>query len=68
MHNDRPYVHASGITNFNTSISTDPQLLSSMTLISPSLYIKTNARNQTSHIFNALYGSFYYIPLGCPAY
>ena len=45
-----PYVHAMGITNFNTSISTNPQLLTSMTLISPSLYHKTIARNQTYHL------------------
>jgi hypothetical protein len=49
-HNGSPYVHATGITNFNTSISTHPQLLSSMTLILPSLYRKTIARNQTYHI------------------
>ena len=67
-HNCSPYVHASGITNFNTSISTNPQLHTSTTLISPSLYLKTNARNQISHIFNALYESLCYIPLGCPSY
>ena len=45
------------------------QLLTSMTLMSPSLDLKTNARNQTSHIFNALlYESFYHIPLGCLSY
>src|SRR3989337_4272216 len=49
-HNSSPYVHAARITNFNTSISTNPQLLTSMTLISPSLYRKTIARNQTYHI------------------
>ena len=49
-HNGSPYVHATGITNFNTSISTNPQLLTSMTLISPALYRKTIARNQTYHI------------------
>ena len=53
-HNGSPYVHAMGITNSNTSISTNPQLLTIMTLISPSLYLKTNAMNQTSHIFNDL--------------
>ena len=63
-----PYVHATGITNFNTSISTNPQLLTSMTLISPSLYLKTIIRNQTSHSIQCtLYESFYYIPLGCPS-
>ena len=58
LHKGSPYVHATGITNLNTRISTNPELLASMTLISPSLYLKTNARNQTSHIFNALYESF----------
>ena len=43
-------MHAMGITNLNTSISTNPQLLTSMNLISPSLYRKTIARNQTYHI------------------
>ena len=48
--NGSPYVHATGITNLNTSIYTNPQLPTSMTLISPSLYRKTIARNQTYHI------------------
>src|SRR3990170_2899015 len=68
-HNGSPYVHATGITNFNTSISINPQSLTSMTLISPSLYLKTIIRNQTSHSIQCtLYESFYYIPLGCPSY
>ena len=46
-HNGSPYVHATGITNLNTSISTNPQSPTSMTLISPPLYRKTIARNQT---------------------
>jgi hypothetical protein len=49
LHNGSPYVHATGITSFNTSISTNTQLLTSMTLISPSLYRETIARNQTYH-------------------
>ena len=49
-HNGSPYVHATGITNLNTSISTNPQLPTSMTPILPSLYRKTIARNQTYHI------------------
>ena len=61
-------MHAVGITNLNTNILTKPQLLTSINLISPSLYLKTNARNHTSHIFNALYESFYFIPLGCLSY
>ena len=62
-HNGSPYTHASVITNFNTNISTNPQLLTSMTLISPYLYLKTNARNQTSPIFNALYMKVFIISL-----
>src|SRR5215216_2010511 len=62
-HNGSPYVHATGITNLNTSISTNPQLLISMTLISPSLCLKANERNQTSHIFNALYMKGFIISL-----
>src|SRR3989337_4377010 len=68
-HKGSPYVHATGITNFNTSISTNPQLLTSITLISPTLYLKTIKRNQTSHSIQcSSYESFYYIPLGCPSY
>ena len=40
-------MHATGITNLNTSVSTNPQSPTSMTLISPPLYRKTIARNQT---------------------
>ena len=43
--------------------STNPQLLTSMTLVSPSLYLKTIARNQTSHLFNALYMKVFIISL-----
>ena len=49
-------------------ILTKPQLLTSMTPISPSLYLTTNARNQTSNVFNDLHESFYHIPLECPSY
>ena len=69
LHNGLPYVHATGLTNFNTSISTNPQLLTSMTLISPSSYLKTIIKYQTSlSIQCTLYESFYYIPLGCLSY
>ena len=64
-----PYVHATGITNFNTSISQIHNYSTSMTLISPSSYLKTIIRNQTSHSIQCtLYESFYYIPLGCLSY
>ena len=66
-HNGSPYVHASGITNFNTSISPNPQLLTSMALISPSLYLKTNSRNQTSHSIQcSSYESFLLYPSWMP--
>ena len=48
-HNGSPYVHATGITNFNTSISKIHNYSTSMTLISPSLYLKTIIKYQTSH-------------------
>ena len=68
-HNGSPYMHAMGITNFNTSISKIHNYSTSMTLISPSLYLKTIMRNQTSHSIQCtLYESFYYIPLGCLSY
>ena len=63
------YVHATRITNFKSIISMNPQLLTSMTLISPSLYLKTIIRNQTSHSIQCtLYESFYYTHLGCSSY
>ena len=40
-HNGSPYVHATGITSFNTSISQIHNYSISMTLISPSPYLKT---------------------------
>ena len=43
-----PYVHATGITNFNTSISQIHNYSTSMTLISPSPYLKTIIKHQTS--------------------
>ena len=60
-------MHATGITNFNTSISQIHNYSTSMNLISPSSYLKTIIKNQTSHSIQCtLYESFYYIPLGCP--
>ena len=62
-----PYVHATGLANLNTSIS---QIHStSMTVISPSSYLKTIIKHQTSHsIQRTLYESFYYTHLGCLSY
>ena len=50
QHNERLYVHASGITNLDTKILTKPQSFTSTSHILPSLYRKTIARNQTYHI------------------
>ena len=50
LHNGSPYVHATGLANLNTSISQFHNYSTSMTLISPPLYRKTIARNQTYHI------------------
>ena len=48
-HNGSPYVHATGITNFNTSISQIHNYSTSTTLISPSPYLKTIIKYQTYH-------------------
>ena len=61
-----PYVHAMGLANFNTSISQFRNYPTSMTLISPPLYLKTIIKHQTylsiqltqkkvSHILNTKY-------------
>ena len=42
-----PYVHATGLANFNTSISQIHNYSTNMTLISPSLYLKTIIKHQT---------------------
>ena len=64
-----PYVHATGLTNLNTSISQIHSYFTSMTLISPSSYLKTIIKNQTSHsIQRTFYESFYYTYLGCLSY
>ena len=63
------YVHATGLANLNTSISQIHNYSTSMTLISPSSYLKTSIKNQTSHSTQCtLYESFYYTHLGCPSY
>ena len=64
-----PYVHATGLANFNTSISQIHNYWTSMTLISPSSYLKTIIKYQTCHsIHCTLYESFYYTHLECPSY
>ena len=65
LHNGSPYVQA----KFDTSISQIHNYSTSMTLISPSSYLKTIIKYQTSlSIQCTLYESFYYIPLGCLSY
>ena len=44
-----PYVHATGLANFNTSISQIHNYSTSTTLISPSSYLKTIIKHETSH-------------------
>src|SRR6266511_2957545 len=69
LHNGSPYVHATGRTNLNTSISQIHNYFTSMTLISPSSYLKTIIMNQTSHSMQCtLYESFYYTPFRCLSY
>ena len=52
-------MHATGITNFRTSISQIHNYSTSMTLISPSSYLKTIIKYQTSHSIRCtLYDSF----------
>ena len=68
-HNGSPYVHATRIKNLNTSIFQIHNYSTSINLISPSSYLKTIIKNQTSHSIQCtLYESFYYIPLGCLSY
>ena len=65
-HNSSQYVHATGITNFNTSISQIHNYSTSMTLISPSPYLKTIIKYQIDHSIQfTSYDSFYYTQLGC---
>ena len=64
-----PYVHATGLANFNTSISQFNNYPTSITLTLPPLYLKTIIKYQTSHSIQCtLYDSFYYTQLGCPSY
>ena len=44
-----PYVHATGLANFNTSISQFHNYLTSMTLTLPPLYLKTIIKHQIDH-------------------
>ena len=44
-----PYVHATGLANFNTSISQFHNYSTSTTMILPPLYLKTIIKHQISH-------------------
>ena len=54
-------MHATGLANLNTSISQFHNYSTGTTLISPSLYLKTIIKYQTSH--NALYMKVFIIPI-----
>ena len=61
-HNGSPYVHATGITNFNTSISQIHNYSTSMTLRSPSPYLKTIIKYQTSLSIQCTYMKVFIMP------
>ena len=62
-----PYVHSTGLANFNTSISQFHNYPTSMTLTLPPLYLKTIIKHQIDHSIQfTSYDSFYYTQLGCP--
>ena len=64
-----PYVHATGLANFNTSISQFHNYPTSMTLTLPPLYLKTIIKYQISYSVSCtFYDNFYYTQLGCPSY
>ena len=61
-----PYVHATGLANFNTSFPQIHNYRTSMTLILPSSYLKTIIKHQIDHSIQfTSYDSFYYTQLGC---
>ena len=61
-----PYMHATGLANFNTSILSIHNYPTSMTLISPPPYLKTITKYQIDHSIQfTSYDSFYYTQLGC---
>ena len=64
-----PYVHATGVANFNTSIPQFHNYPTSMTLILPPLYLKTIIKHQIDHSIQfTSYDSFYYTQLGCSSF
>ena len=67
-HNGSPYVHATGITGFNTSISQIQNYSTSTTLISPSSYLKTIINYQTYHSIQHTHKKVFIINLIYQAY
>ena len=68
-HNGSPYMHATGITNLNTSIPQIHNYPTSMTLILPSSYLKTIIEHQIDlSVQCTFYDSFYYTQLGCSSF
>ena len=64
-----PYVHATGLANFNTSISQFHNYPTSMTLTLPPLYLKTIIKHQIDpSVYCTFYDSFYYTQLGCSSF
>ena len=61
-HNGLLYVHATGITNFNTSISQIHNYSTSMTLIIPSPYLKTIIKYHTSLSIQCTYVKVFIMP------
>ena len=56
-------MHATGITNFRTSISQIHNYSTSMTLILPSSHLKTIIKIKLLIVFNALYMIVFIIPI-----
>ena len=64
-----PGVHATGLANFNTSISQFHNYPTSMNLTLPPLYLKTVIKHQIDHSIQCTFcDSFYYTQLGCPSF
>ena len=58
-----PYVHATGLANFNTSILQIHNFSTSTTLILPSSYLKTIIKHQTSHSIQCTFYESFIIPI-----
>ena len=64
-----PYVHATGLINYNTSTIYIHNYPTSMTLTLPPLYLKITIEYQVDHSIQfTFYDSFYYTQLGCSSF